>query len=40
MGVMIAEEHAFQGVLDGFAPTLDLRRGQGSQGPGVAPAVG
>ena len=39
-GMVLAGEHAFQGVLDAFAPALELGRGHGGQGLRVALAVG
>jgi hypothetical protein len=39
-GMVLAAEHALQGVLDAFAPALELGRGHGGQGLGVVLAVG
>ena len=39
-GMVLAGEHALQGVLDAFAPALDVGCGHSGQGPGVALAVG
>ena len=38
--MVLAGEHALQGVLDAFAPALELGRGHGGQGLRVALAVG
>ena len=38
--MVLAGEHAFQGVLGAFAPALELGCGHGRQGLGVTLAVG